>query len=55
MTCFNNLRVCSWKLWEIVDISVVLVPVLEKGSHRVEQEEEEENENEDFLQADLEN
>ena len=48
------LRVFSWKLWEIIDISVVLVPVLEKGSHSVELEEEEENQNEDFLHTDLE-
>ena len=42
------------KLRGIVDISVVLVPVLEEGSHRVKEEELEEKQNEDFLSTDLE-
>ena len=39
---------------EVVDISVVLVPVLEEGDNRVDKEEEHETEDEDLLETDME-
>ena len=39
---------------EVVDISVVLVPVLEEGDNRVDEEEEDEDEDDDLLHTDME-
>ena len=38
----------------MVDISVVLVPVLEESNNRVDKEEEDETEDDDFLHTDVE-
>ena len=38
-------------MWPTFDISVVLVPVIEKSNKRIDKEEEEEAEDEDLLHA----
>ena len=50
----NKLRVRLRKVREMVDISVILVPVLEESNNRVDKEEEDETEDEDFLYTDVE-
>ena len=41
-------------MWKIVDIPIVLIPMLEKGNNRVDEEDEEQAEDEDFFSTDKE-